>query len=144
MSQAKLSFLQKKQNIRVLFYTLWGGLLFFQATFTELIDDEAYYWYYSKYLDWGYFDHPPMIALFIKFGSLFLGRIEFGVRLFVILANLITIYLWEKIIQPANIALYYFIVSSVAVLHFYGFVATPDAPLLLFSTLSFYFYRHEC
>ena len=141
MSQAKLSFLQKKQNIRVLFYTLWGGLLFFQATFTELIDDEAYYWYYSKYLDWGYFDHPPMIALFIKFGSLFLGRIEFGVRLFVILANLITIYLWEKIIQPANIALYYFIVSSVAVLHFYGFVATPDAPLLLFSTLSFYFYR---
>ncbi len=40
----------------------------FQAGFTELMDDEAYYWVYSRHLDWGYFDHPPMVALLIKMG----------------------------------------------------------------------------
>ena len=27
-----------------------------------LAEDEAYYWVWSKQLDIGYFDHPPMIA----------------------------------------------------------------------------------
>jgi len=29
-----------------------------QAWLTELDPDEAYYWIYSRQLDWGYFDHP--------------------------------------------------------------------------------------
>ena len=43
-----------------------------QAHFTELIFDEAYYWYYSQNMAWGYFDHPPMVALIVKISSLFL------------------------------------------------------------------------
>lgn len=41
---------------------------FLQAATTELFDDEAYYWVYAQFLDWGYFDHPPMIALLVKMG----------------------------------------------------------------------------
>lgn len=43
----------------------WIGLLVYfvinilQAAFLELHFDEAYYWLYSRNLDWGYFDHPP-------------------------------------------------------------------------------------
>ena len=35
-----------------------------QASITELIYDEAYYWYYAQNLSWGYFDHPSMVAFF--------------------------------------------------------------------------------
>ena len=73
-----LNFLRK--NHRAIFYTAWlvAGLL--QSIFTELQDDEAYYWVFSRYLDWGYFDHPPMIALLIRLGTSLFGG-ELGVRL---------------------------------------------------------------
>lgn len=32
----------------------------------ELGNDEAYYWLYTQQLQWNYFDHPPMVALFGK------------------------------------------------------------------------------
>jgi hypothetical protein len=50
-------FLQK--NHRLVFYGIWLLLGLMQAGLTELQDDEAYYWVFSRYLDWGYFDHPP-------------------------------------------------------------------------------------
>src|SRR5690606_40617625 len=40
-----------------------------QASITELIYDEAYYWYYAQDLAWGYFDHPPMVAFIVRLGS---------------------------------------------------------------------------
>ena len=65
-----------------LFLFLLGVILvlnLLQAYFTELIFDEAYYWYYSQNLDWGYFDHPPMVAWLIKASSYFFDG-ELGVR----------------------------------------------------------------
>ncbi len=53
-------------------YPLWfllGTLLILnliQAANTELLDDESYYWAYSRFPAWGYFDHPPMIAVMIR------------------------------------------------------------------------------
>ena len=32
----------------------------------ELTNDEAYYWLYSQQLQWNYFDHPPLVALWIR------------------------------------------------------------------------------
>ncbi len=32
---------------------IWALLAVVQACFTELMDDEAYYWVYSNHLDWG-------------------------------------------------------------------------------------------
>ena len=53
-----------------LFLIIWSVLNLVQAGLTPLNNDEAYYWMYSKYLDWGFFDHPPVIALMIKIGYL--------------------------------------------------------------------------
>lgn len=36
------------------------------AGLTELGNDEVYYWTYSQRLQWNYFDHPPMVAFWIK------------------------------------------------------------------------------
>ncbi len=49
----------------------------------ELGTDEAYYWLYSQDIKWNYFDHPPMVAIWIRLftANLFLQHIEGFVRL---------------------------------------------------------------
>ena len=93
------------RNPFVLFLAVWGIVNLLQARFTPLDNDEAYYWMYSKYLAWGYFDHPPMIALMIKIGYLFFHN-ELGVRLLTVFSQLITLYLiWlitDKEIREKN------------------------------------------
>lgn len=49
------------------------------ASSFELSHDEAYYWLYSQRLDWGFFDHPPMVGIIIKAFS-FLPHSELTVR----------------------------------------------------------------
>ena len=44
--------------------------------------DEAYYWLWSQHLQPGYYDHPPMVALFIRIGTALFGATPFGIRLF--------------------------------------------------------------
>jgi len=46
----------------------------------ELMPEEAYYWNYSRHLDFGYLDHPPMVAWLIRLGTALFGQSEFGVR----------------------------------------------------------------
>ena len=58
------------------------------AAWTPLTFDEAYYWMWSKHLAFGYYDHPPMVALVIRAGTLIGGDTELGVRLFSILLAL--------------------------------------------------------
>lgn len=122
------------KHLSIIFYTAWIVIQVLQASFTKLHPDEAYYWMYSQQLDWGYFDHPPMIAAFIKIGY-FLFKYELGVRLISILTGVASIYIWEKIIEPKKLLNYYIIVCSFGFLHFITFVATPDTPLLFFSSL---------
>lgn len=121
------------------FLLIWTLMNILQGIFTEITEDEAYYWMYAQYPDWGYFDHPPMISLFIKIGStLFKG--ELGVRLITILAQTTCICLIWWIIDEASretkkIQTFFVITASVVMLQVYGFIATPDSPLLLFTAL---------
>ena len=45
-----------------------------------LLPDEAYYWDWSRRLDLGYFDHPPLVALVIRTTTMIVGTSEFTVR----------------------------------------------------------------
>src|SRR5689334_25095207 len=58
------------------------------AAWTPITFDEAYYWMWSKHLAGGYYDHPPMVALVIRLGTLVAGDTELGVRLVSILSAL--------------------------------------------------------
>lgn len=52
------------------------------AACTELSNDEVYYWTYPQYLQWNYFDHPPVIAIMIRlFTGNLLWQQEFFIRL---------------------------------------------------------------
>lgn len=107
----------------------------FSAIATPLTEDEAYYWVWSQNLDWGYFDHPPMIAWWISVGySLF--QSELGVRLLMVLFSGFSFYFLWKILQPKTQLqenLFWAISGSVTVFQVFGFLATPDAPLLFFT-----------
>lgn len=53
------------------------------AAVIELGNDESYYWLYTRYLQWNYFDHPPLVALWgwLFTGGGLLGQGEVAVRL---------------------------------------------------------------
>lgn len=114
-----------------------------QASFTELAGDEAYYWEYSQQLDWGYFDHPPFVALIIKIAyTLFEG--ELGVRFISILFGTASIFmLWhltDKSLRqkPFAVDLFFLLWFSLPVFNIYSFITVPDSPLLFFALLYIY------
>ena len=120
-----------------IFLPLWLLFALWQACFTQLIPDEAYYWLYAQNLAWGYFDHPPMIALMIKAGTLLFAN-ELGVRFFVVLFSTGTLWLMYKIVEPENEWLFIGIIISIVPLHLLVNFAVPDVPLLFFAALFFF------
>ena len=69
------------------------------ASVIDLRTDEAYYWTWSKENVLCFLDHPPMIALFIRFGTAIFGDSNLGVRFAGILAMLITQLLLADIVR---------------------------------------------
>lgn len=124
---------------------VWFVLNIVQAIFTEIGNDEAYYWVYSRFLDWGYYDHPPMIALIIRLGSLLFDG-ELGARFFTALIQLPFLIIIFKLIdvEPTKkaILVFFTIAFSVVMIQAYGFVAAPDGPMLLFSALFLLGYKY--
>ncbi|MFN8145516.1 MAG: glycosyltransferase family 39 protein [Bacteroidia bacterium] len=107
---------------------------------TELFHDEAYYWMYSQYPDWGYFDHPPMVAILIRLGNnLFAG--EGGNRILFLILNFSSIFLLYRLLQPKNLLLFTFLIGSCSFFLLYGFLTFPDTPLVFFSLLFFLSYK---
>lgn len=139
--------MSKKQKSKKIFYgflILLTLVNLLQSFATELILDESYYWYFSKNLDWGYFDHPPMVAFLVKIGSLLFNK-ELGVRFFSAFLLSGTIYfLWNIIdntLKYENIKLFCVLTASVALLNVYGFFMLPDTPLLFFAALFLWSYK---
>jgi hypothetical protein len=132
------------QSDKAIWYFLlcWTLLNAVQAWSLELQADEAYYWMYSRFLDWGYFDHPPMVALFIRLGDSLMHN-ELGLRLFTVLASSASIYVLWLILKKyaVDAASFILLISGIFILHIYGFTTTPDAPLFLFTVLFYYVYQ---
>ena len=124
------------------FLLAWTILNIVQAYTLELHADEAYYWMYSRFLDWGYFDHAPMVALFIRIGDSLMHN-ELGLRLITVITSSASIYiLWLTLKRYAvNVWAFILVVSGTLIFHIYGFTTTPDAPLFFFAVLFYYFYQ---
>lgn len=123
----------KKQIYLFIGISLLINLL--QAFFTPISEDEAYYWLWSQNLDWGYFDHPPMVAWWVSLGYK-LFQNELGVRLITVLLNSFSLFFWAQILNPKTIKqirLFAVITASTLVIQAFGFLSTPDAPLLFFT-----------
>jgi 4-amino-4-deoxy-L-arabinose transferase-like glycosyltransferase len=114
------------------------------AAWTPLTFDEAYYWMWSKHLAGGYYDHPPMVAVVIRLGTMIAGDTELGVRLVSILLGLpmswavyraaAILFGGVRIAATAAVLLNVTLMAAVGTM-----IVTPDAPLLVASSFVLFF-----
>ena len=103
--------------------------------------DEAYYFYWSKYLDLGYLDHPPMVAILSTFSQLF-PESPWSARMGGFLLTIIMLPIALSLAHIAGLrsqkALLIYL--SLSFLSFagliMGFIQTPDLPLAVFWLLA--------
>jgi dolichol-phosphate mannosyltransferase len=130
--------------------TLAFGLIAYSAVLrlvyagsVELMPEEAYYWNYSRHLDFGYLDHPPMVAWLIRLGTALFGQTEFGVRAGALCCGAVTsifVYKLARNLFGETSALAALLLAQ-ALPYFFlsGFLMTPDAPLAAAWAASLYF-----
>ncbi len=116
------------------FLLAWSAINVWHAAQLELFHDEAYYWMFSRFPDWGYFDHPPMVAWWIILGSWAGG--ELGVRLASVIFWALGGWLFVQLARPAPATAAVLWYALLPLSSFMGFLAVPDAPLCFF-TLAF-------
>lgn len=135
---------QKFPRLFLILLALLFVLNLLQSYFTELIYDEAYYWYYAQQLDWGYFDHPPMVAFMIKLSSLFFDG-ELGVRFMSCVLSVGTYCILWLLIDNSKkkdyVIHFFLLLFSMTLMNAYGFFTLPDTPLLFFTALFLWLYK---
>jgi hypothetical protein len=129
-----------KRPILCIFLIFWLIINLVQACFTGLFSDEAYYFFYSRDLAWGYYDHPPLIAVFIRLGYLIINN-ELGVRILYVLLSLGTILIIHKLSEVKNDLLFGVLIFSFMIFQITGFLAIPDSVLLFFTAAFFLVYK---
>ncbi|MGH7875358.1 MAG: glycosyltransferase family 39 protein [Candidatus Binatia bacterium] len=121
-------------------------LLVLKLVFMGLVNvmpEEAYYWNYAQHLDFGYLDHPPMVAWLIWLSTSLFGDSEFSVRVPAFIAWIIAaVFMFRLTVNLCNRPAAFRSVLLFAVLPIYfgvGFFITPDAPLYAAWAASLYY-----
>jgi dolichol-phosphate mannosyltransferase len=113
------------------------------AARVELLPEEAYYWNYSRHLDIGYLDHPPLVAWLIRLGTSLFGEGGFGVRFGALLCGVAAstfLFRLTRDVFGEHSALLALMLSFVLPFFFMsGLLMTPDAPLTAAWAASLYF-----
>ncbi len=114
------------------------------AAITPIAFDEAYYWTWSKHLASGYYDHPPMVAIVIRLGTMIFGDTPLGVRFVSVLLGLpmtYAVYRTAEILfasrqtaAGAAVLLNATLVAAAGTM-----IVTPDAPLMVASAFVLFF-----
>ena len=107
--------------------------------------DESYYWVWSRYLEWSYFDHPPLVAWMIRLSSELFGTNQFSLRFPAILAWVTTAFVVYRISSRMFSAnrlagwLTVLVLVSIPIFEVGFHIVGPDSPLLLFTSLTYLF-----
>ncbi len=110
----------------------------------DLAADEAYYWDWSRQLDWGYFSKPPMVAWIIALFSRTIGSTPAVVRLPAVLLEAVSalaLFLLARRMYDSRTA---FWTAAAAMASpgasALGYIMTIDAPLLCFWSIALYMF----
>ena len=135
----------KKEPFFLLIISLTFLIRFFALYGNSLLVEEAYYWNYAQHFDFGYLDHPPMVALLIKLSTFFLGLNEFSVRISTFVCWMVAVFFNVKLthlIQPKTGHYAFFLLSILPFFFLHSLIITPDAPLIAcWSAALYYLYR---
>ncbi|HXO03509.1 MAG TPA: glycosyltransferase family 39 protein, partial [Stellaceae bacterium] len=106
----------------------------------ELTFDEAYYTLWSRFLSFGYLDHPPMVALVIRASTSLFGGSELGVRALSLLVvgampTLIAFIAWRLFGSAEKAALAALVWIAMPLVSIGAVFVAPDAPVVVFWTL---------
>jgi len=113
------------------------------AALLPLTNDEAYYWVWSRHMQWSYYDHPSMVAVLFWLGD-WVRWLPGSVRWPGVLMAHGTLALWLALLRP------YF--NDKQILYWLGLallspllggssiVVTPDLPYMFFFALSLWLF----
>lgn len=100
----------------------------------NLLPEEAYYWNYAQHLDFGYLDHPPMVAWMIAAGTQLFGKSEFAVRIMAsaswLIAALFCFKLTRNLYGKTEAFVSLMLMSVLPFFFASGLLMMPDAPLV--------------
>lgn len=139
--QTEMKFPLWKRRFNLLFFfVLSFRIIYIAIVPLDLSPDEAYYWDWSRWPDWGYYSKPPTVAWLMAASTLLGGNTAFFVRLpSVILSatGLLAVYLLARRMYGER-AGFYAGLSSLAIPgnSILSLVMTIDAPLMCFWALS--------
>lgn len=127
-------------SARQFFWILLGATLLklVLAAWVPLTGDEAYFYLWGRYPDYGYYDHPPMVGWWL-YGLLSLGQAEWWLRLPAVLLGTLIAWLVYAVLraplgqEKARYAGLLYLLMPVSLLNVF---ITTDTPLILFSLLS--------
>ncbi len=109
----------------------------------ELLPEETYYWSYARHLDFGYLDHPPLVAWLILLGTHLFGDTEFGVRCGALVCGVtasVFLFRLTRNLFGERAALAALMLAQVLPFFFMsGLLMTPDAPLTATWAAALYF-----
>lgn len=103
--------------------------------------DEAHYALYGRFLDWSYFDHPPLVG-WVQSVALLMGESEFLLRMPPILIGLLTGWLVFEWVKRSNgpkeawLALLLFAITPM--FRLLGLAWVPEIPLMLVGLLTLF------
>lgn len=129
-------------NKKVLILVAAVGVIRLILAFTvQLGNDESYYWLYSQHLKLNYFDHPPMIALWIRISTLNLWLQNYAgiIRLSSVISCCIATWLMYKCVSFISNERAGFFAACLYNASFYagitaGIFVMPDSPQMIFWT----------
>jgi hypothetical protein len=127
--------MKPRDNVTRMILYLFAGIVLARlaiAALVPIVQDEAYYIEWSKALDWGYFDHPPLIAWvnttsWLWPSSAFMGRL--GAMIAAALAFPFMVGLFRKagLTQPGGLLLALLYANLNVYVFTAGLLTTPDA-----------------
>jgi 4-amino-4-deoxy-L-arabinose transferase-like glycosyltransferase len=93
---------------------------------------EAYYYSWSRFLDWSYYDHPPLVAWMVRVTTAF-GVSPATVRLGPVLAagafGLLFYRLAERVVRPRAAFFALVLITALPTFLASSFILNPEAPL---------------
>ncbi len=119
---------QRRFTLAVIAFTLFH---LFMAPWLPITEDELYYWTWSQNIQMSYFDHPMMVALLIRIGTLLFGNTIFAIRFFAIVLSSATVLLLG-VLSPRRTLLGLLLFTPLFLIA--SCLMTPDSPLLFFWT----------